>query len=32
MSRYRQRWNLVLDQTAPFRPAHLPSFRDKKIL
>jgi hypothetical protein len=21
---YRQRWSLALDQTAPFRPAHLP--------
>ena len=32
LSRYRQRWSLALDQTAPFRPAHLPSFRDKKIV
>src|SRR6516164_875656 len=30
LSRYRQHCSLALDQTAPFRPAHLPSFRDKK--
>src|SRR5262249_17291483 len=30
LARYRQRRSLALDQTAPFRPAHLPSFRDKK--
>ena len=30
LSRYRQRWSLALDQSAPFRSAHLPSFRDKK--
>src|SRR6266446_7689082 len=30
LSRYRQRWSRALDQTAPFRSAHLPSFRDKK--
>src|SRR6516165_7634202 len=28
LARYRQRRSL--DQTAPFRPTHLPSFRDKK--
>src|SRR5262249_39074449 len=30
LSRYRQRWSLALDQTAPFRPAHLPSFVTKR--
>src|SRR5438045_6436325 len=30
LARYRQRRSLALDQTAPFRPAHLPSFRAKK--
>src|SRR5438309_225830 len=30
LARYRQRRSLALDQTAPFRPAHLLSFRDKK--
>jgi hypothetical protein len=32
LPRYRQHRGLALDQSAPFRPAHLPSFRDKKIL
>src|SRR5262249_18188914 len=30
LPRYRQCRGCALDQSAPFRPAHLPSFRDKK--
>src|SRR5216684_441100 len=30
LPRYRQCRGFALDQSAPFRPAHLPSFRDKK--
>jgi putative transposase len=32
LPRYRQCRGFALDQSAPLRPAHLPSFRDKKIL
>jgi hypothetical protein len=32
LPRYRRRRGLALDQSAAFRSAHLPSFRDKKIL
>jgi hypothetical protein len=32
LPRHRQRRGLALDQSAPFRPAHLPSFRAKKSL